>query len=243
MITTTAQQIIRTALLQINAIAATDQPTHAEAADALARLNEIIDDWGAQALTFRVEQRVTASIVASQQSYTIGLTGDFNVALPSQIDNVQLLLTSTTPETEIPLSVLTEDAYQAISQKDLTNTLPTAYYVENTIPLMTLWVWPAPTDDTNELVIYYPDILAQFTSLTASVTLATSYVRALRSALAVELAPEYGKIVSPDLRLQADSALGHLKRSNVVMMDLSLDPGVPGVSGRGSYNIFTDTGA
>lgn len=243
MITTTAQQIIRGAMLQIGAIDAYGAPTNQEAGDALARLNELIDDWATQALTFRVEQRAVASIVASQQVYTIGLTGDFNVARPSQIDNVQLLLTSSTPDTEIPLSVLTEDAYQAIQQKDLTNTLPTTYYVENTIPLMNLWIWPVPTDASNDLVIYYPEILAQFTSLTTSVTLASAYVRALRTNLAVELAPEYGKVVTPDLRLQAGDSLGTLKRSNVVMMDLGLDPGIVMGGGRGAYNIQTDQGA
>lgn len=237
MLTTTAQQIIRRALLQIGAIAAGEDPTAGEAQDAFRRLNELVDDWATQSLTMRVEQRVVASVVANQDVYTIGLTGDFNVARPSQIDNVMLQLNSTTPATEIPLSQLTEDAYQAIQQKTLTNTLPTSWYMENTLPLMQIVVWPVPTDATNDLVIYYPEILAQFTSLTAQVTLASSYMRALSTNLAVELAPEFGRQVPDTLVVQAGESLGHLKRSNVVMVDLALDPGLTGQQ-QGSYNIL-----
>ena len=242
MITTTAQQIIRSALLQIGALSGNESPSAAEGQDGLARLNELIDDWGVQPLTARVQQRVVADLVTGQSTYTIGLTGDFNVVRPTAIDYCALLLTNTTPETEVPLSPLTEDAYQAISQKALENAQPTSWYFESTIPLAQIVVWPIPDNDTYDLVIYYAELFAQFPSLTASVLLPPSYARALRTNLAVELAPEYGKVVTPDLRLQAGDALGTLKRSNVVMTDLAVDPALTGTA-HGTYNIFSDTGA
>lgn len=238
MLTTTAQQIIRRALLQIGAVAAGEDPTAGEAQDAFRRLNEMVDSWGIQALTFRVEQREVASLVSGQQIYTVGLTGDFNVARPSTISNVTLNLTSTTPETETALSELTQDAYQAVAQKDLTNSLPTSYFVETTTPLLTVWIWPVPDASANELVIYYPELLPQFTSLTGSVTLADGYMRALATNLGVELAPEFGRQVPDELRLQAGESLGVLKRANAQMMDLALDPGLTS-SPSGGYNIMT----
>lgn len=243
MITTTAQQIIRSALLQLGAISASEQPTAGEASDAFRRLNELIDDWGTQPLTFRTESRAVASLVSGQQTYTIGTGGDFNITpRPDVISNVQLQLTSTTPDTEIPLSPLTQDAYQAVAQKDLENALPTSYYLEYSVPLASVWIWPIPDASANELVIYYPVSVAQFASLTASVTLAPALARALRTNLAVELGPEFGIPVSPDLRLQAGDALAVYKRSNVTMCDLALDPGLTS-SAYGGYNIYTDTGS
>jgi hypothetical protein len=239
--TITAGDLIRQALLQIGSLAAGEEPTPAEAQDGLARLNQLIDDWSTQRLTMRVVVRATTGIVNGQADYTIGTGGDFNVPVVPAVDNCALLLNSSSPAVEIPLSPLTEMAYQAIAQKNLENTLPTQWYFEATIPRATVTLWPVPTDDTNDLVIYYPTILAQFTDLTTGVQLAPAYARALRTNLAVELAPEFGRSVSGDLRLQAAESLGTLKRNNASMMDLGVDPGLT-FGGRPSYNIYTDTG-
>ena len=240
MITTTAAALIRGALTLIN-VPDVDEPiTPAQATNGFARLNELVDFWGVLRLTMRTQQRVVAAVVNGQATYTIGLTGDFNVARPTEIDTVNLLLTNTTPNTEIPLSELTNEAYEAIAQKTQTNPLPTWWYYEGTIPLSQISVWPVPTDDTNELVIYYPEILAQFPDLITDVLLAAAYARALRTNLAVELAPEYGKPVPGELMKQAGESLAYLKASNAVMADLPLRPWS---GGHGIYNILTDTGA
>jgi len=241
MITTTARALIVSALRQIGVVDQFGDPTANELSDAFDRLNEMIDGWSVQALTFRVVQREVFTLVSGQQVYTVGLTGNFNVARPTTISNVTLNLTSTTPETETWLTPLTEDAYQAVSQKDLENSLPTSYYLEPTIPFYNVWIWPIPDASANELVIYYPEILSQFATLTGSVQLAPSYMRALRTNLAVELAPEFGRQVPDALLLQAGESLGQLKRSNASMMDLALDPGLTG-DGHGTYNILTDQG-
>lgn len=241
-VTLTAQTLIKDALLLIQAIAPGEQPTGPELSDALRRLNELIDSWQTQRLTMRVVRREVLDLVADQASYTIGPDGDVDVDRPTFLENVRLLLTSSTPSTEIPLGEFTEAAWQAVAQKDLTNPLPTNYYYEATMPTATLTVWPVPTDASNDLVLYWPEVLEQFETLTASVTLAPGYARALRYNLAVELAPEYGKPMSAALVIGAADALGDIKRLNVSMTDLALDPGLIS-DRRGGYNINTDTGA
>ena len=54
-------------------------------------------------------------------------------------------------------------------------------------------------------------------------------------------APEYGRQIDPRVERMALESLNEVKRANVVMMDLSVDPGlVP--SNRPTYNIWSDQG-
>jgi hypothetical protein len=241
-VTTTAQALIRDALLLIGAIDQTQQPNGIEATDAFRRLNEMVDSWSTQRLTMRLVQRATAGLVNGQSTYTIGTGGDFNIPRPTIVDNCTLSLGNTTPATEIPLSPLTDAAYQGISQKTLESGQPNFWYFEATMPEASIFVWPVPTDEANTLVIYYPEPLAQFATLATSYVLPPGYARALRTNLAVMLAPEYGRVSTPMLLMQANESLGDLKRLNVPMMDLGMDPGLT-ADRRGGYNIYSDTGA
>ena len=141
-----------------------EEPTAAELLEAFDRLNELIDAWSTQRLTMRVTSRHQYALVAGQASYTIGPVGstptpDWIGARPTTVDSVALLLSTSTPETEIPMSELTEAAYQAIAQKTLSNSQPTLWYYETTMTPGRFWVWPTPTTSANPLIIYAPEAL------------------------------------------------------------------------------------
>ena len=238
-VTLTANTLIRDALLLIGAISQGESPTAAESQDSFRRLNELVDAWQLERLTQQVVTRAVADIVASQSTYTVGTGGDFDTPRPVFVESCALLLTSTTPETEVPLSPLTEAAYQALTQKTLENTQPTAYYYDATMPTGSLFVWPVPTDAANDLVLYVSAVLAQFATPTTSYTMAPGYAKALRTNLALELAPEFGRPVTPGILQMAGDALTAVKRANMPMMDLGIDPALVPV-GRDRYNIFTD---
>lgn len=243
-ITTNARALITGVFRLLGITAQGETPTSAEVIEALARLNEMLDGWALQPQTMRTVGRHVFDLVASQSAYTIGVTADTPdwelAARPTTIQNVTLLLTNATPDTEIPLSELTEAAYQAIQQKDLENSLPTAWYYEATMPTATLQLWPVPTDASNQIVLYVPEAAAQFANLVTEYTFAPGYVDALRYNLARRLAPEYGVTFRPDLAILADETLGHVKRQNVPLVDLALDPGLLPMCGRYGYNIYTD---
>jgi hypothetical protein len=189
----------------------------------------------------RTITRATLPIVADQSVYTIGDGGDFDRERPTFLDNVTLLLGSSTPATEIPLGCFTEASWQAVSQKDLTNPQPTNYYFEPTMPLAQITPWPVPTDAINTLVIYVPELVSQFADISSEYILAPGYARALRLNLALALAMEYGRATPAMLVMDAADALGDIKRLNVQMSDLGMDAGLLPVS-RPSYNINTDQG-
>jgi hypothetical protein len=237
-IQTTAQALIRESLLLIGAIAAGEQPTAAESSDAFARLNALVDYWSTQRLTQRVVGREVFDLVTGQSTYTVGVGADFDMIRPEFVETVTLLLTTTTPPVELPLSPLTEQAYQSVRIKTLENGQPTAYFFDATMPDAEIFVWPTPDNDVNDLVIYSPQAFAQFATLTTSYLLAPGYARALRTNLAVELAPEWGRQVSQQIVMMAAEALAAIKQLNVQMADLGVDPALAG-SGRSGWNIYT----
>ena len=101
-----------------------------------------------------------------------------------------------------------------------------------------LTVWPVP-NETQTLVLYYAEPVAQFPDLGTAVALAPGYARALRTNLALELAPEFGRVVDPVMLAQARESLADVKRQNWTQPELTLS-GVPGVCG-GRYSMATDT--
>ena len=79
---------------------------------------------------------------------------------------------------------------------------------------------------------------AQFPDLVTVVELAPGYARALRTNLAVELAPEFGRPPDPVIHQAAKESLADLKRANFPLVEVGIDPALTG--GGGSYNILTD---
>lgn len=241
----TPRSLITGTFRLLGIVAQGEDPNANELLEAFDRLNELIDAWSTQRLTMRVTTRAEYALVAGQGSYLIGPLGslpapDWVGPRPDFVESVALLLTSSTPETEIPMSELTEMAYQAIAQKDLANSQPTLWRYEPTMPCGTFTVWPIPDTAANPIIVYQPEALAQFVGLTTTYVMAPGYVRALRYNLAKELATEYGRQLPPDIASAAAESLSDIKRLNTPVVDLGMDPGLLPVAGRYSYNIQTD---
>lgn len=239
-VSTTAQALIEDSMKRIGALASGEALPAAEAADAFRRLNELVDNWSTQRLTQRVIAREVFDLVGNQASYTIGTGGNFNTARPEFVDDVRLILTTPTPDNEIPLSPLTSQAYTDLVVKALTSTQPSHWYYDPTMPTGTLYLWPIPDNSTNDVALYLPRALEQFAALSTVYVMAPGYYRALRLNLALELAPEFGREVDGQLAVTAAQALSDIKHLNVEMADLELDPAYTTGSLDAWYNIYTD---
>ena len=90
----------------------------------------------------------------------------------------------------------------------------------------------------HSLVLYYDEPFAQFPDLTTPVSLAPGYAKALRCNLAIELAPEFGRVVDPTVERLARESLADVKRQNFALVEVGIDPALTG--GGGGYNILTD---
>jgi hypothetical protein len=141
--------------------------------------------------------------------------------------------------------MLTDDAYQAIQLKTLSNAQFTNVYYNPTQPLGTVWLWPNPNTASNQLVLYLQSQFAGFADLTTDYTYpdVAGYAEMLEYNLAVRLMAPYGRTGTDlqDVVQMARSSLALVKRQNYRMTDVAIDPALT-QSRRGGYNLNTGQG-
>lgn len=234
--TRTGLQVITDALKLLGVVAGNEVPTSAEQQDAFSRLNELIDSWGLQAHTLLVARRDVVALVIGQQTYTVGPGLDIDLPVPITVDAVSYVVAGT-PDTEVFLALGLEQTTLAQPQKALAGSPPLEVSYARTHGYGELSVWPVPSV-AQDVVLYWKQPLAQFPDLVTPVELAAGYARALRSNLALELAPEFGKQVDPMVARMAAESLADVKRANLPMVEIGIDPFL---TGAGSYSILTDS--
>lgn len=224
-----------------------ESPTAAESSGALRRLNNLIRRWSLEHFTIPFVARTVKAITANQASYTVGTGGDINIVRPAVLEGVGLLLNDAQPfPVEIPRGLMSDDAWQAVPVKDLTNPLFTDGYYNPTYSgqLGTLTLWPVPTDDTTSVVVYALQQLGTFADTTTSYDVPDGYEEALEYQLALRLATPYGRPIPPELPGLAASALAVIKRANAGarLNDVPQDPAYTH-DRKGGYNIVTGQGS
>ncbi len=240
----TARQIITGALDLIGAKAVGEPIPAADAQDALRRMNNMMSGWNLLPLMSPLVAREVFALTANQSTYTIGPGGDFDTARPTALEGAGLLLNSSSPPIEIPRALMTDDAYEALQVKALTSALFTDVYFNATWAdeWATVFLWPTPTTADNSLVLYRRSHVAGFADLSTGYLLPPGYADAIEYNLAIRLAVPYTRPVDPELKEQAGTFLGMVKRQNVKLTDLATDPALTHDS-RYGYNIQTGTGA
>ncbi len=247
-LTITARSVITGALRALGVADGSAPPTAEDMQAGYDALNELVDNWALQSLTSLLQERTVYDMVANRQEYTIGpaaLTPHLSTGTagrPVEIAAAGLLLTTATPVLEIPLALLTNEDWQATRFKAQTNPLPTALLYTPENPLGSIILWPIPTIATNDLVLYTPLLVAPFTSLSAEYLCAPGYAKALRFNLAKVLVSDFAvpELVEARVTREADQSLADVKRVNVQMTDLEMDPALTG-DGGGWYSIRTDS--
>lgn len=209
----TGLDLISAALRLIGVLASGESPSASEATDGLSSLNDMIDSWSNENLLIPSKVREVFPLVVGQQTYTWGTGGNFNSPRPQKIEQALIQIVAYTPPLELPMKILNQEQFAGILLKTLTSTYPMYIYCDNAYPLANVNVWPVPGQGDN-LVFYSWKPLTEIATLTTQISLPPGYQRALRYALAVELAPEYGRAVSPAVSETADVAVASIKRMN-----------------------------
>lgn len=145
---------------------------------------------------------------------------------------------------EIPRAVLTDDGYQSLQLKNLSNSQFTTVYYNATYPYGTVFLWPRPNTAINQLVLYLKNVFAGFANLTTSYDYPDlpGYAEALQYQLDLRLAIPYGLSVTPEVQQMAAQTFGLIKRTNTKLMDLPNDAALLTHDRRGGYNINSGTG-
>lgn len=153
--------------------------------------------------------------------------------------------TSDNSTIEIPRTIFTDDAWQSIQVKSLSNSLATGVYFNASYArgLAILQLWPVPNIDTNALVLYRRNHLATFADLTTAYDVPEGFEELLEYNLAKRLLTPY-TITDPNVRGDvlrgAAESMMIVKRTNAVnqLNDMPIDPAWTH-DRRGYYNINT----
>ena len=212
----------------------------------------MVNGWGASPLTKPQRARTTFSVVANKggptNPYTVGIGSspapDLALAPPQTLIGAGLELLSSSPIVELPRALLTDDAYEAIQIKGLTNPLFTNVYYNLTYTTKgyaSLFLWPVPDgSQSTNLVLYYQPSVAEFADLATQYYFPPSYADAFAYNLAVRLADPMFRTCPPGVAQRAVQALAALKRANAnnLLNDMPQDPAVTPTQ-KTTYNIQT----
>lgn len=197
----TVGDLINKSLQLIGVIAAGETPATEESNDALDVLNNIVASWNAQQIP-----------LFSVSLQTVTLTGAATYTLatrPRRIKTAQVVATN--GATQAP-ALVDSVGWASIPDKTRTGLFAESLYCDYAFPSATISLSPKPAGGTLEIYAYTP--LTAFTGLTQTISLPDGYERALRYALAIDLAPEYGRPVD-----QAVAGIANESRNAIVQLN------------------------
>lgn len=238
----TVLDLVTDSLRRIMVLATGETPSSDDAEVGLNVLNDLLDQWKTENLLLFANVRTTWTIVSGTGTYTVGSSADVNVPRPVYVTHVNFVDTSMDPDLEIATVPLTDDAYAAIPFKAQTSTYPQYSYYNPTVTTGTLILWPTPTSSTLTGALYAPTQVAEFAATSSTVTVNPGWKRMISTNLALELCPYFEREPSNQLVQAARDSKAAVKRSNIKMMDMSIDPGALIRSGRGGSWLSFYTG-
>ena len=236
----TAQDVIKDALRDLGVLGKAQDIDEDDAARALQRMNDMLDSWSIQSLSIYAWLDITHTLVSGSVSYTIGPTGaDITAARPIQI--IQAFVRDDNAY-DYPVDVISYSDYLRITDKTTDTTYPSRLAYNAGHPNGTVYIWPV-ADTANTLHMIVESLLSNLATTSATFTFPPGYRLAVVKNLALQLAPMFGVIATPDLQKQAAAGMAAIKRANNRNRnnDARFDPVLTAMgSGRGGYNWRTD---
>jgi hypothetical protein len=242
-VSTSLGAIAQQAFALLNVFLPGESVPAADGAFALNTANLMVGSWGQQTSLMPIVSREVFALVAGKRDYTIGPTGDWVAVRPpsdNTIEGIAIQWAGPSPQVETERALYDDEEYAAIAVKDLPGSVFVGASYNETYAggLGTFSLWPVPNTSVNSFVLYRLQPLIPFVSLIATYDLPTGYEETIVYNLMLRLAGPYGKTVNPEDKQIAVQSLAIIKRSNMELRDLEIDPMLVH-SGRGGYNIDT----
>src|ERR1043166_5565414 len=125
---TTASDIITRAARAIGYKGLGEALSAAEAADGLSIFNALLDSWSSsETLMAYVSVQQSFSLVIGQQTYTIGTSGGADIAQTRPQDIIQAFVRDSN-SLDYPMSIIPQDVWNNIGQKNITSQIPTTLF-------------------------------------------------------------------------------------------------------------------
>jgi len=237
---TTVSQVLTRAGQALGYTGRNEVLSAADANDALAAFNAMLDSWSGEGLASYANQTISAPLVIGTQSYTIGSGGTINTTRP---DNILQAWIRDSQNLDFPVEVVPQDEWNGIVMKSNTSQIPQVLFYDPQYPLGIVYVFPVPLIG---YTLMFNAIIQQstFSSLPMSISSPPGYERAYILNLALELISvgfpcmlqdkEYGRLID-----NASQAKGNIKRKNIKEVIAEYDGAL--VGNVSPYNIFDDS--
>jgi hypothetical protein len=232
-----------TTALRLLGVAAAEQPVEAHMAHAaLEALNSLLDAWSTDNLLTYTRPKLPLALVPGQQVYTWGeataappFTPDIAGVPPVRLD-LCLLDIGGTPVEDWQVTVLDQTQFESyIWLKTMQSTYVEYVYLEDTVPVKRLHVWPVPLYPGYTLQLLPWPAQPQYTHWDEGLEWPNGYLRLMAYNLAVEIAPEYECEASPTVMRIAEQTKRDLAVVNARVGRLALSPGQPAPRGWAAF--------
>lgn len=237
---TTARDIIKNAMYEVNILAAGEEPSNDDANFCLSKLNRQFDNWNAESLFIFGTFFFQGTLTPGKNPHTMGSAGsgaDFIVptARPPRIDLANLVLTDQSPVIYRPIDIVDEAWWMALAIPDLQTSIPYKLYPNYGWPLAQLYLWPVPTKNYDIRLNLWT--LFSSLALTDTFTLPPGYEDAVTLSLAESIAPAFGAVISPEIANAAMAARARVKSLNSEASPMMCDSAVQSLDSRPSASI------
>lgn len=185
-----ASEIIKDAMIEINAIAPSETPTSDEYSHARRVLNYMTKHWQTQGYNLFRRERGTISIVANKGTdttpYTLGTGGDVTYR-PLRIENMRYKPAS---GSELPMMEMNRWDYDALPDKTTAGT-PTNFHYDPQNATAELFIWPVKSTSSGTLIFTYQRAIEDFDSTSNDPDYPQEWYEALKYSLAYRLHGSY----------------------------------------------------
>jgi len=224
---TTARTIIKRSLQDNGVLTKGEDPAADEANDALDVVNALMDSWSNYSDNIYSRTLETFPLTTAA-TYTIGTGQTFNTTRPMQIIDAYV----TSGSIDYPLTIINQEQFDSVEMK-ATKGIPQYLVYNNAYPSGTIRLYPVPSG-VSTITLLSEKPVSTFATLDTVVSLPQGWERALVKNLAMELAPQYGQRVTPELAMAAKESLGAIRLAAVRSRPVNSSPSV-----RANNNIYS----
>lgn len=215
----TVRDLLSSSLRKLGVIQAGEVVSDDEIEDVMECANDVLVEWQLSRLMCHHIVNETFPLIAGKVSYTIGHCADFNTNRPVRIERAYIDVETSSPVVTLPLKELTFEQYGDIVVKSTQSPISRGFYyepdfsTEANVPWGKIFLWPVPSF-SNYIQLWSWNQISEFTSLDQIIYLPPAYKKALRYAVAVEVASEYGIDPPQSIIEIAKTAKASVKRVN-----------------------------
>ena len=231
---TTAGDLIRGALSKILVLGTQDTLASGDLTLGLDTLNTLLDSLWLESLAVYAIQQETFITTPSVQSYTIGPGATWNTTRPTRI----VMGVASFQGVDYPVQPIDRLQYDRIPYKQ-TSGIPMVLFYDREFPTATVYLYPAPAPAGVTIKLDTYQQIQSFANAADPINLPPGYARMLINSLAIELAPDYNKDVSPALEKAARESKAAIKRNNRQDVVAQYDGAI--LYSSNAYNVYSDT--